>query len=176
MHKISKTSRRLPRPKGASRCLLLFAFLFLAACSQYRGIPESQFIREPTPQEWSIAASPDQVWKAVKDIARLEPGSKFLVQSDNDHVLSWMSPKQASRDVLADASAFRTSITFVSTPLTTVWIENTQAPNRCSLHIKRVYLSPYAYSGIGPSRGDYEALFASALRARMPDATMTPQF
>ena len=112
----------------------------------------------------------------VKDVAHLETGSEVVTQSDTNRVLSWLSPQQSSRDLFCDAAAVRSSISPVALPLTTVWVESDAATNRCSLHIKRVYISMKALSGVGPSRGDYEALYLSVIRSRLPGIAVSPLF
>jgi hypothetical protein len=150
--------------------------ILMTGCAHDRGIPRCQFMPAPSAQAWIFNAPPEQVWQAAQDVAFLEPGHQILAKSESSRILSWLSPEQSSRDLFCDASVVRASICPISTPLTTVWVENDADTNRCCLYIKRIYTDTEAVSGLGPSRGDYESLFISVLQSRLPDIPVSPKF
>lgn len=188
LHDKRRNKMRDPQvtPVGAARrsaiCRLFpaaipFCLALLTGCSQYRGIPRSQFIPNQPAQAWAIDLSPAQVWPRIEQLVRLEIGSEIVTKNDRSRLISWLSPEQTSRDLFCDAAVVRNSVSPVATPMTTAWLESeANVTNRCCLHLKRVYISKEACSGVGPSRGDYEALFVSALQSQMPGIEIRPNF
>ncbi len=172
-------------PPAELTSFVLIGRLLVALCcllgggSQSYGQMPKELLQRTFPEEFLVEAAPSEVWRALGDLVRAEPGSRVLISEASDLLFSWVecgplplgSPtttrtppaKPQSAERLRQAEVAEVGPDMVA--LTTVFIKAT--PKGSRIRFRRIYYGSRTQPLIAHSSGAYEIRLAQKIAQKL---------